>query len=1176
MKISLRVFAVTILAIVVFWVLHSILVVTIFEPGSLFEQLFQMDSRKIFIVLSVSFVFFIYAFYISSILKKNQKLNSELKSNETFLDLTLLSIGDAVIVADKEGRVLKLNKTAEILTGWRIKDAFHKHIDDVFVIINEITRQKAENPFKKVVKEGKTIGLANHTALISKDGKEYSIADSAAPIFKEDGTVAGAVIVFRDVSQERIAQKELQFTLQKHDSIISHTADAVLLLDEEARIIEWNKAMEKITLLKKEDVLGQFQWDVQVKLMSDGSNIKEKTEEFKQKTLSVLKTGKIDWPNEKIEFQIKRVDGTIRHFEQEMFIIPQKKKYWLASVTRDITERKAFIENLKLSEEKFSSAFEVCQDSIIVTRKVDNVIVDINPKFELEFGYKKEELVGKKVQDVQFWIYPEQRKAWIKEMSLSNQTLDFEAKIATKKGFVKDILVSSVVIDVAGEDCIISYNKDITEKKQHDKELQDAFNSLELLVQERTVELETTNVELSEINRNLTIEMLEREKAEQALKESEKKYRVLIDHLPLGVYRTTIDGKFLHTNPALAHILGFESEEELKKHPVYQFYLSESDRNNFLNRQRDSGDVVIEEVELENANGERIWVRDTGRTIFDDKNNPLFTDGIIEDITCKKQSYYELEFQYSFLQILMDTIPNPIYYKDAKERRYIGCNLAFLRFFGKTKEEIIGKSVFDMYSKQAALLYDEKDKELLSKRSVQKYEDCMKDAEGNLHYNMIYRTTYNNPEGDVAGIVGIVLDITDITLAQEQLSWESSLNSTMAELSQALLSEMSLSRISEMVLEHGKRLTSSEFGYIGTYSEETKQFKLEAHSSNAMTESLLGKGSSLILHDPQGMHGWVLRNKESVLINNPSEDERSLGTPAGHFKIENFVSAPVLYKDQIFGSIALANSKNGYTKKDLLIVERLASSLALASYRIEAEEGILTALFKQQELNELKSKFISTVSHEYRTPLQVIMMSTQLLSNYEEQISTENRAKYFNMIEESVKTMDNFLNDITSYNKVEKGHIYISCDSVDIEQFILSFVREMQFLAGEKCVIDLTLKNGNRLARLDQKIVRQILESLINNAIKFSPINSLIKFDVSVEESYIEFTVEDEGAGISESDQDKIFDPFFRGKNVGNSAGTGLGLSIVKNYIDAINGSISFESALGKGSTFIVKIPIKN
>lgn len=1175
MKTTIRVFIVTLIAIISFWVIHSIIDASIFHSDNILMELFNIEPDEVFILLSFAFVFFIYACYISYILRRYDKLNSELKSSEDFLNLTLHSIGDAVIVADDKGRILKLNNTAEILTGWQLKDAYYKHIEEVFVIINEITRQKAEDPFNKVVKEGVIVGLANHTALISKDGKEYSIADSAAPIFRENGSVAGVVIVFRDVSQERAAQKELQYTLQRHDSIISHTADAILLVNEEGRIIEWNNSMEKISLLKKEDAIGQFHWDIRSKYLLNKPDSSEQVEEFKHKVLNTLATGGGNWLKEKNEFYVKRPDGSIRYFEQEGFLIPHNKKYWLASVIHDVTERKEFIESLKSSEEKFSNAFQVCQDSIIVTRKSDSVIIDVNPKFELEFGYKKDEIIGKRVQDIRFWINKEQREAWNNEMSSKNQTLDFEAQISTKKGIIKDILVSSAIIYVAGDECVISYNKDITEKKLHDKELQEAYNSLEYLVKERTVELETANEELNQINTELTLEILEREKAEFALKESENKYRTLISQLPLGVYRTTIDGRFLQTNPALAHILGFNDEEELKKQKVHNFYLNENVRDNFINKQRITGEIVREEIELKRNDGKLIWVRDTGRTILDENKNPIFTDGIIEDITDRKIARRELEFQYNFLQILIDTIPNPIYYKDAVEKRYIGCNLAFTNFFDKTKEEIIGKSVFDLYPLDAAIIYDEKDCELIKKGGIQRYDDSMKDAKGKLHYNIIYRSRYNDSNGNTAGIVGIVLDITEMTIAQEQLFWESSMNSAMAALSQAILSEMSIQKISEMVLSHGKKLTNSAYGFVGTYNEITKIFNLAAYSPEAVQEPL-SVSDNIIFEKPKGLYGWVLLNKKSIISNNPDTDSRSAGVPEGHFKLKNFISAPILYREELLGSIAFANSQKDYSEKDLIIIERLATVLSLAIYRIKSEEELLSALIKQQELNDLKSSFISMVSHEYRTPLQAILMSTQLLANYGEKISQENRSKYFNMIEESVKTMDNFLNDIISYNKVEKGKIKIEYDIIDIEQFILSFVREMQFIAGDKCIIDLTLKNGNRLARIDQRIIRQILENLLNNAIKFSPYNSTVKFDVNVYNDSIEFIIADEGVGIKNSDFNKVFDPFFRGKNISNIPGTGLGLPIVKNSLEAINGTIDFTSTINKGTTFVVNIPLNN
>ena len=170
-----------------------------------------------------------------------------LRRSEESLPATLYSIGDAVLAADENALVTRINPVAERLTGWSEQEAIGRPIDEVFNIVNEETRAKAVNPVARVLKEGVVVGLANHTALISRDGTERPIADSGAPIRDTRGATRGAVLVFRDVSEERRAEETLRESQERLRLMIASVSDyAIFMLDPAGRVATWNPGAEQI------------------------------------------------------------------------------------------------------------------------------------------------------------------------------------------------------------------------------------------------------------------------------------------------------------------------------------------------------------------------------------------------------------------------------------------------------------------------------------------------------------------------------------------------------------------------------------------------------------------------------------------------------------------------------------------------------------------------------------------------------------------------------------------------------------------------------------------------------------------------------------------------------------------------------------------------------------------
>ncbi len=230
------------------------------------------------------------------------------------------------------------------------------------------------------------------------------------------------------------------------------------------------------------------------------------------------------------------------------------------------------------------------------------------------------------------------------------------------------------------------------------------------------------------------------------------------------------------------------------------------------------------------------------------------------------------------------------------------------------------------------------------------------------------------------------------------------------------------------------------------------------------------------------------------------------------------------------------------------------------------------ALEKEKDLNELKSRFVSMASHEFRTPLTAMMSSLSLVTKYGEQKDIENQSRHVKRIKKSINNLTDILNDFLSVSRLEEGKLENLPEKINLKLCIEEISAEMRMMLtdGQELVYE---HQGNEFAFLDKKLVKNILFNLISNAIKFSPNGGKILLSSQAMNSTLKISVKDNGIGISTEDQKHLFERFFRGNNATHIQGTGLGLNIVTKYTELMNGSIDFESAENQGSTFTIIIP---
>jgi PAS domain S-box-containing protein len=235
--------------------------------------------------------------------------------------------------------------------------------------------------------------------------------------------------------------------------------------------------------------------------------------------------------------------------------------------------------------------------------------------------------------------------------------------------------------------------------------------------------------------------------------------------------------------------------------------------------------------------------------------------------------------------------------------------------------------------------------------------------------------------------------------------------------------------------------------------------------------------------------------------------------------------------------------------------------------RKKAELNLMEALTKEKQLGELKSRFVTTASHEFRTPLSTISSSAYLIEKYTEQADQPKRQKHLDRIISAVNNLSNILNDFLNVGKIEEGKIEINASQFSIPSFMEKLFLEIKSILKPGQHINY-VHEGEDEIEIDPSIFRNIMINLLSNAIKYSTSDSKIEINTKINDHTFQVEVHDHGIGIPDEDQKHLMDRFFRGKNAINIPGTGLGLHIVSKYVERMNGDISFVSKLNEGTTF--------
>jgi PAS domain S-box-containing protein len=446
-------------------------------------------------------------------LRMTEASRRELAVNEQNLATTLHSIGDAVLATDTTGRVTRLNPVAERLTGWAAAEAQGRPVDEVFSIVNEETRAPAEVPVAKVLASGEIQGLANHTLLIARDSSERPIAVSAAPIRDAAGEVSGVVLVFRDVTIERQAERTIreqnalleqrvkERTAQLRESeerfrlLVADVKDyAIIMLDPQGRVVTWNEGVQRLKGYAEAEIVGQPM-----------ERFYPPEDVAAGKTARLLAQAAAEGRCEDEGWRVRQ-DGT--RFYADVILTALRNQagelVGFAKITRDISERKQAEAQLRMQVAALDSA----ANAIVITDR-DTTIRWVNRAFSTLTGYSAEEVVGQTpkllnsgMQDAEFY-----RRMY--QTILAGSVWHGELVNRYKGGRLgaEEMTITPLRGDDGAIQHFIAIKQDITERKRAEQEILDLNASLERRVAERTRQLEEANRAKSDFLANMSHEL---------------------------------------------------------------------------------------------------------------------------------------------------------------------------------------------------------------------------------------------------------------------------------------------------------------------------------------------------------------------------------------------------------------------------------------------------------------------------------------------------------------------------------------------------------------------------------------------------------------------------------------------------------------------------------------------
>ncbi len=625
----------------------------------------------------------------------------------------------------------------------------------------------------------------------------------------------------------------------------------------------------------------------------------------------------------------------------------------------------------------------------------------------------------------------------------------------------------------------------------------------------------------------------------------EARFQAIFENASVGIVTLDPCGRILEANTALETMLGYSQAELLCK-TLFHFTLAEDLTQDVANFQA-LIDGNQEQYSIERRclrkDGTHLWIKLTTATVRDESRCPCLILGIIEKISEQKDAQAALRDSKVQFQNLVANVPGMIFrltqlqgdtdYAQASQRQFSfsyvspGC-----------------RDIFEMEAEEISA-------------SAASVFECIFEDDLQTFYSSLSRSAHSLApwlwEGRILLKSGDLKWIQAIAQPQRRLDGSSLWDGVLMDITSRKQVEDRLRLLESVVTNANDSIIITE------------------------TEPLSEPGPRIVYVNPAftrntGYHLDEVLGKSPRLLQGPKTNRKSLDIIRD--ALERWTTAKVelinYRKDRsefwVDTVIVPITDASGHTTHWMAIQRDVTE-------RKQLEEEILKALAKERELSDLKSRFISTTSHEFRTPLTTIMSSVEILDYFKN--SEEEEKELFQQVYESIQHMTRLLDDVLFIGRAERDRLEIEYIELELDTFCKDTVIQAQRSFGKSHVVTFTQSGTPRPAFLDSKLLRQMLNNLLSNAVKYSEPHSRVECNLTYEDGTCILQIRDEGIGIPLDDQTRLFEFFHRGSNVGAIQGTGLGLAIVKKSVDLHHGTIKVESDSGKGTCITITLPLR-
>jgi PAS domain S-box-containing protein len=614
--------------------------------------------------------------------------------------------------------------------------------------------------------------------------------------------------------------------------------------------------------------------------------------------------------------------------------------------------------------------------------------------------------------------------------------------------------------------------------------------------------------------------LMQRKRAEEGLRESEARYCAVVKQTAEGIFLVDIETKrILEANDAFASFLGYSPAQllQLTLYDIVAFDRLTIDRNAQQTLRKKN--IFLGKVPHRRSDGSIAYAEVYVNAIFYGGKEVFCI--VAHDVTERQQVEEALRQSEERLQAILDNSTALIYVKDLAGK-YLTINAWYGIVFHLDRIEAIGKTDYEIFPKEIADVLRINDRKVLETKTALDWEEILPHDDG-LHTYLSVKFPLFNAAGEPYAVGGISTDITERKRAEE-----------------ALRSSLATNRALINAMPDLMFRISGDGTYVNYKASREEELLLSPNL-------FLGK------------------RVDEVML--PEVAEPTM------YYIQQALTTGEL---QIFEyQLCIEDELRDYEARIVVSAEdEVMAIVRNITDRKRAEAEMHHTLAKEKELSELKSRFVTMTSHEFRTPLTTILSSAELMEDFGSQWSEEKKLLHLRRIVTTVKHMNQLLDDVLLIGKAEAGKLKCNPTTLDVVQFCCDLVEEMQMIADSH-TIHLNSQCESSDVALDEKLLRQILINLLSNAIKYSPANSIVNFDLITEAEKVIFRVQDRGIGIPKSEQEHLFQSFYRASNVDTISGTGLGLAIVKRAVDLHGGEIAVESEVGVGTTFVVSLPGK-